>query len=288
MKIYDRQTNNEIPSKTKASGSDHVRNQLIQHGYVKDITFGSSSRGTITDIAFSSETIFENCKFNYIDFSALNNCTFINCEFYKSRIDRSSNLKFDNCFDSSKGLILFDITESLEFYNCPNLHICACDYFPHGLPNVVTDGSCESAERYLNTVKKFKEKEEEYRKLSEQLRAEVPYGYKVVRADVLVKLSFPEDALLVNLDKMKSRASKAFVESVRIINDFEGEGVTNHSYAPLNYKVGEIVEPDGFDANPYQDCGKGIHFCRDILDLPYYTGISCERAKYLKSIENQL
>lgn len=292
MKIFDRQTRNEIqPRTSRVSGSDHVRDQLVQHGSIKNIIFGSSARGTIADIAYKSETVFENCKFNYVTFQRLANCAFINCEFYKCEIWNSADLRFDNCFTIADPVDFHSTTGAIEFYNCPNFRVFfyRSDYGNMvKRPQIVSDGSCEAVEEYLDKIKEQLRKEEEARILSDKIRAGLSYGYKVVPANVLVKLSFPQDAELVNLDKSKSRASKAFVESVRIINDFEGEGVTNKSYAPLNYKVGEIVVPDDFDPNPGQDCGHGIHFCKDIKDLPGYTSISSEQAKYLKSIEDQL
>ena len=114
-------------------------------------------------------------------------------------------------------------------------------------------------------IKKLEEEKE--------LRAKLKYGYKVVFAPVLVKLSFPDDAELVNLKSSKSRANKAFVESVTMLKNFEGEGVTNYSYSDiLNYKVGEVVYPDKFDNNTnemsrarivYKDAGFGIDTLED-------------------------
>lgn len=292
MKIFDRQTCNEIQSRTsRVSGSDHVRDQLVRHGSIKNIIFGSSARGTIADIAYKSQTVFENCKFNYVTFQRLANCAFINCEFYKCEFYNSDDLKFDSCFTLADHVDLHNVTGAIEFYNCPNLSVFFYGCYYGNMvkrPQIVSDGSCKAVEEYLDKIKEQLEKEEEARILNDKIRAGLAYGYKVVSANVLVKLSFPQDAELVNLDKRKSRASKAFVESVRIINDFKGEGVTNMCYAPLDYKVGEVVVPDNFDPNPNQDCGHGIHFCKEIKDLPNYTTISYKQAEYLKSIEDQL
>ena len=48
------------------------------------------------------------------------------------------------------------------------------------------------------------------------------------------------------------------------------KGVTSEFRSPIQhthtYEVGNTVEADGIDMNPDNDCGKGINFCRSVLE----------------------
>lgn len=40
----------------------------------------------------------------------------------------------------------------------------------------------------------------------------------------------------------------------------EHREATSRTYAPLTYRVGEMVYPDAFDENRWNECSNGIHF----------------------------
>ena len=80
----------------------------------------------------------------------------------------------------------------------------------------------------------------------------------------LVKLEIPEDAKRCSATSKKCRCSKAKV--LAITNLFETktyDEVVNGNYAPLTYKVGEMVYPDSFDEDRWNECSHGIHFFMD-------------------------
>lgn len=80
--------------------------------------------------------------------------------------------------------------------------------------------------------------------------------------DKLIKLEIPEDAKRSSATTMKCRCDKAKVLS---ITDCDG---TNPIYEIANlsqphhvtYKVGEMVYPDSFDEDRWNECSHGIHF----------------------------
>ena len=48
---------------------------------------------------------------------------------------------------------------------------------------------------------------------------------------------------------------------IRIENGEELQSIENTSYTPsIVYKVGEIVKPDSFDEDRWNECSHGIHF----------------------------
>lgn len=60
---------------------------------------------------------------------------------------------------------------------------------------------------------------------------------------------------------MKCRADKALVVAITTLDEkTDITEVTNHNYTPLVYKVGEMVYPDSFDDNRWDECSHGIHF----------------------------
>ena len=87
-------------------------------------------------------------------------------------------------------------------------------------------------------------------------------GYKKCRANLIVKLEIPEDALKSSATTGKCRCSKAKVLS---ITDLDGSEV-NVEYAVSKkdsgflYKVGEVVSVNDFDTNRWNECSTGIHF----------------------------
>jgi hypothetical protein len=86
-------------------------------------------------------------------------------------------------------------------------------------------------------------------------------GWKKVGGK-LIKLEIPEDAKRCSANSQKCRCDKA---KVLAITDLNGENpideIKNVSRKPHTlYKVGEIVLPDSFDENRWNECSNGIHF----------------------------
>ena len=86
-------------------------------------------------------------------------------------------------------------------------------------------------------------------------------GWKKV-AKKLVKLEIPEDAKRSSATSMKCRCSKAKVLS---ITDLDGSNSidmilnTSQQHTVL-YEAGEMVYPDSFDEDRWNECSHGIHF----------------------------
>ncbi len=81
-------------------------------------------------------------------------------------------------------------------------------------------------------------------------------GWKKVHEHI-IKLQITENALRSSATGRKCRCSEALVLS---IDDGALQEVTNYSFFPLVYKVGEIVRPDRFDTCRWEECTHGIHF----------------------------
>ena len=89
-------------------------------------------------------------------------------------------------------------------------------------------------------------------------------GWKKVSGK-LVMLEIPEDAKRSSATTNKCRCDKAKVLS---ITDLDGSNpideIVNTDYYPnIAYKVGELVYPDSFDENRWNECSHGIHFFID-------------------------
>ena len=85
-------------------------------------------------------------------------------------------------------------------------------------------------------------------------------GWKKVE-NCLIKLEIPEDAKRCSATTRKCRCDKAKV--LDIINFYTKEHVeqvVNNSYQETLYKVGNLVYPDKFDDNRWNECSNGIHF----------------------------
>ena len=77
----------------------------------------------------------------------------------------------------------------------------------------------------------------------------------------LIKLEIPEDAKRSSSTTRKCRCDKAKVLDILDLNTQEYvEEVINENYNPTLYKVGEMVYPDKFDDNRWNECSNGIHF----------------------------
>ena len=88
-------------------------------------------------------------------------------------------------------------------------------------------------------------------------------GWKKVRTKI-VKLLIPADARRSSATSNKCRCDKAKVLG---ITDYDGsnpiESITNYNYVMTQYVVGEMVYPDLFDENRWNECSNGIHFFID-------------------------
>lgn len=86
-------------------------------------------------------------------------------------------------------------------------------------------------------------------------------GWKKVHGK-LVKLQIPEDARRCSATTQKCRCDKALVLA---ITDLDGsnpiEEIENTAQEHnVTYKVGELVLPDSFDEDRWNECSHGIHF----------------------------
>ena len=89
-------------------------------------------------------------------------------------------------------------------------------------------------------------------------------GWKKVK-NCLVMLEVPEDARRCSCTSQKCRCDKAKVLGITDLNTNESVSkIKNTSYSPaVDYVVGEMVYPDAFDENRWNECSHGIHFFID-------------------------
>ena len=86
-------------------------------------------------------------------------------------------------------------------------------------------------------------------------------GWKKVEGKYLVKLQVPEDARRSSATSRKCRCDKAMVLDITSLDGNKHyDEVTNNNYKETVYKVGEMVYPDSFDENRWNECSHGIHF----------------------------
>ena len=88
-------------------------------------------------------------------------------------------------------------------------------------------------------------------------------AWKKVEGKYLVKLQVPEDARRLSATIRKCRCDKALVLDITSLDGEEhyDEVVNNnYNYKETIYKVGEMVYPDSFDENRWNECSHGIHF----------------------------
>ena len=85
-------------------------------------------------------------------------------------------------------------------------------------------------------------------------------GWKKV-GEYLIQLEIPADARRSSATNTKCRCDKALVVAITDLDN--GEFVTtaySDKYKPITYKVGEMVIPDSFDEDRWNECSHGIHF----------------------------
>jgi len=81
-------------------------------------------------------------------------------------------------------------------------------------------------------------------------------GWKKCNRNVIVKLLIPADAKRSNATGRKCRAE--FAKVLEVIGEERGYTTMYGSYT--EYVVGEIVRPDSWDENRWNECSHGIHF----------------------------
>ena len=87
-------------------------------------------------------------------------------------------------------------------------------------------------------------------------------GWKKV-GRYLVKLEIPEDAKRSSATTEKCRCDKAKVLDIICMSDdhpLNLQEITNFNYTKTTYRVGEMVYPDSFDEDRWNECSYGIHF----------------------------
>lgn len=86
-------------------------------------------------------------------------------------------------------------------------------------------------------------------------------GWKKVE-NHLIMLEIPEDAQRCSCTSNKCRCDKAKVLGITNLETEESVSeIKNTSYFPnVTYVVGEMVYPDSFDENRWNECSHGIHF----------------------------
>lgn len=85
-------------------------------------------------------------------------------------------------------------------------------------------------------------------------------GWKKV-CGKLIELRIPNDAKRSSATTDKCRCNKALVMSILDIETREQYAeITNYNYEKTTYRVGEMVYPDSFDDNRWNECSHGIHF----------------------------
>lgn len=143
---------------------------------------------------------------------------------------------------------------------------------------------------YLIQIMFDNETPETFNKLMSGVRKKIPMrcpekgefiGYKKIIVEYLgsgkikygiAKLRIPGTAQRSSAFGSKCRCSVAFVEEITSIDNNKSytSGVSPRSYIPmfdefsqngkLEYTIGEYLEPDSFDPNPWNECSNGIHF----------------------------
>ena len=85
-------------------------------------------------------------------------------------------------------------------------------------------------------------------------------GWKKV-GDKLIRLLIPADAKRSSAASIKCRCEKAKVVAITSLDEGECyEEVTNSNYAETIYRVGEMVYPDSYDDDRWNECSHGIHY----------------------------
>ena len=80
--------------------------------------------------------------------------------------------------------------------------------------------------------------------------------------EVIVKLRIPSEAKRSSATIRKCRCEYAEVLELQNLDGttYKDDKVVNDNYVETIYKVGEIVRPDSWDDNRWNECSNGIHF----------------------------
>ena len=90
-------------------------------------------------------------------------------------------------------------------------------------------------------------------------------GWKKCRDNVIVKLEIPAEAKRSNSTGRKCRAE--YVKVLEVIG--ADVGISRHD-DKTEYRAGEIVKPDKWDDNRWDECSNGIHFFITRLEAENY------------------
>ena len=97
-------------------------------------------------------------------------------------------------------------------------------------------------------------------------------GWKKV-GRYLIKLEIPEDAKRSSATGTKCRCDKAKVLDIICIDDNSPlSEITNFNYVKTTYKKGEMVFPDSFNEDRWNECSNGIHFFINRQEAVEYNG----------------
>ena len=86
------------------------------------------------------------------------------------------------------------------------------------------------------------------------------YDGRIEKRKMIVKLKIPEDALRSSATTNKCRASWAKVLEIQNEDGTKADATEAESNWGSIYKVGEMVYPDDWDYNRWNECTHGIHF----------------------------
>ena len=80
--------------------------------------------------------------------------------------------------------------------------------------------------------------------------------------EVIVKLRIPSESRRSSATSRKCRCEFAEVLELQNLDGttYKDDKVVNDNYVETIYKVGEIVHPDSWDDNRWNECSHGIHF----------------------------
>ena len=86
-------------------------------------------------------------------------------------------------------------------------------------------------------------------------------GFKKV-GKYIVELEIPAKAKRCSATSRKCRCEYAKVKSITNLDGSKSglKEIVNTKYASCTYKVGQIVKPDSFDEDRWNECSHGIHF----------------------------
>ena len=89
--------------------------------------------------------------------------------------------------------------------------------------------------------------------------SEIKTGWKKLSGDLICKLEIPPEAKRSNATGRKCRC-----EYAKVIEIWDGDKQVDVGYSnwdtEFQYKVGEIVRPNQWDDNRWNECSNGIHF----------------------------